>query len=36
MFGWGRKAAVKQRARLLARMIDLIMHGLKTKPWIGC
>lgn len=33
MFGWGRKAAVKQRARLLARMIGLIMHGLKTKPY---
>ena len=33
MFGWGRKAAVKQRARLLARMIGLIMHGLKTKPF---
>jgi hypothetical protein len=28
MFGWGRKAAMKQRAKLLARMIGLITHGL--------
>lgn len=33
MFGSGRKAAVKQRAGLFARMIGLIMHGLKTKPY---
>ena len=33
MLGWGRKAAVKRRAKLLARMIGLIMHGLKTKSY---
>jgi hypothetical protein len=33
MFGWGRKAAVKRRAKLLARMIGLITHGLKTKSY---
>jgi hypothetical protein len=33
MLGWGRKAAVKRRAKLLARMIGLIMHDLKTKSY---
>jgi hypothetical protein len=33
MLGWGRKAAIEKRAKLLARMISLIMHGLKTKPY---
>ena len=33
MLGWGRKAAVEKRAKLLARMINLIMHSLKAKPY---
>jgi hypothetical protein len=33
MLGWGRKAAVEKRAKLLARMVTLIMHGLKSKPY---
>jgi hypothetical protein len=33
MLGWGRKAAVDERAKLLARMINLIMHSLKAKPY---
>jgi hypothetical protein len=33
MLGWGRKAAVEERAKLLARMVALIMHGLKTKTY---
>src|ERR1700692_4907580 len=33
MLGWGRKAAVERRAKLLARMTALIMHGLETKTY---
>jgi len=33
MFSWGRKGAVEKRAKLLARMITLVMHGLKSKPY---
>src|SRR5260370_32103057 len=33
MFGWGRKGAVEKRAKLLSRMIALITHGLKSKPY---
>jgi hypothetical protein len=28
MFSWGRKGDVEKRAKLLARMIALIMHGI--------
>jgi hypothetical protein len=33
MFGGGRKAAVDKRAKLLPRMIGLIVHGLQTKSY---
>jgi hypothetical protein len=33
MFGCGTKPAVKRRAKLLARMIGLILHGLETKSY---
>jgi hypothetical protein len=33
MFGWGRKGAVEKRAKLLARMVTLIVHGLQTKTY---
>jgi hypothetical protein len=33
MLGWGRNAAVEKRAKLLARMIDLIIHSLRTKTY---
>jgi hypothetical protein len=33
MLGWGRKAAVEERAKLLVRMIALIMRGLQTKSY---
>ena len=33
MFGWGRKGAVEKRAKLLARMVTLIVHGLRTKTY---
>jgi hypothetical protein len=33
MFGWGRKRAVEKRAKLLARMVTLITHGLKSKTY---
>ena len=33
MLGWGRRAAVEERAKLLARMTALIMHGIKTKTY---
>jgi hypothetical protein len=33
MFGSGRKAVVEERAKLLARMIALIIRGLQTKSY---
>jgi hypothetical protein len=33
MLGWGRSVAVEKRAKLLARMVALIMHGLETKTY---
>src|SRR5579863_1736947 len=33
MFGWGRKGAVEKRAKLLARMVPLIVHGLQTQTY---
>jgi hypothetical protein len=33
MLGWGRKATVEKRAKLLARMIDLIIYRLQTKTY---
>jgi hypothetical protein len=33
MFGWGRKGAVEKRAKLLARMVTLIVHGLQTQTY---
>jgi hypothetical protein len=33
MFGRGRTAAVEKRAKLLARMSALILHGLQTKTY---
>jgi len=33
MFGWGRSAEVEARAKLLARMIGLIVHARKTKSY---
>jgi hypothetical protein len=33
MLGWGSNAAVEKRAKLLARMVALIMHGLETKTY---
>jgi hypothetical protein len=33
MLGWGRKAAIEKRAKLLARMTALILHGLQTKSY---
>jgi hypothetical protein len=33
MLGWGRKAAIEMRAKLLARMTALILHGLQTKSY---
>ena len=33
MLGWGRNSAVEKRAKLLARMTALIMHGIKTKTY---
>lgn len=33
MFGWARKAAIDQRAKLMARMLQLIINGLRTKSY---
>ena len=33
MLGWGRKAGAEERAKLLARMTALILHGLQTKTY---
>ena len=33
MLGWGRNSAVEKRAKRLARMTPLIMHGLQTKTY---
>jgi hypothetical protein len=33
MLGWGHKAAVEERAKLLARMTALVLHGLQTKTY---
>ena len=33
MPSWARKAEVEERAKLLARMVPLIMHGLQTKSY---
>jgi hypothetical protein len=33
MLGWGRRAAVEERAKLLARMVALILRGLQTKTY---
>ena len=33
MLRWGRSVAVEKRAKLLARMVALIMHGLETKTY---
>jgi hypothetical protein len=33
MLGWGGSVAVEKRAKLLARMVALIMHGLETKTY---
>jgi hypothetical protein len=33
MFGWGRKATVEERAKLIARMINFILYGLQTKTY---
>ena len=33
MLGWGRKAAIEKRAKLLARMTALILQGLQTKSY---
>jgi len=33
MFGWGRSTEVDARAKLLARMIGLILHARKTKSY---
>src|SRR5271170_5061194 len=33
MLGWESKAEVVERARLLARMVPLIMHGLQIKSY---
>ena len=33
MVGWGRKAAVDERAKLIARMVALIVRGLQTKSY---
>jgi hypothetical protein len=33
MLGWGRNAAVEKRAKLLARMTAVILHGLQTKTY---
>ena len=33
MLGWGRKAGAEERAKLLARMAALILHGLQTKTY---
>src|ERR1700727_234515 len=33
MLGWGRKAAIDERAKLLARMTTLVLHGIQTKTY---
>jgi hypothetical protein len=33
MFGWRRKAAVEKRAKQIARMVLLIIDGLRTKTY---
>jgi hypothetical protein len=33
MLGWGRKAGVEERAKLLARMTAFILKGLQTKTY---
>lgn len=33
MLGWGRKGGAEDRAKLLARMTALILHGLQTKTY---
>jgi hypothetical protein len=33
MLGWGRKVGAEERAKLLARMVALILHGLQTKTY---
>ena len=33
MFGWGRKAAVENRAKQIARMLAFIKHGMRTKTY---
>jgi hypothetical protein len=33
LFGWGRKASIDERAKLIARMVGLIIDGLRTKSY---
>jgi hypothetical protein len=33
LFGWGRKASIYERAKLIARMVGLIIDGLRTKSY---
>lgn len=33
MFGWTRKPAVDERAKLIARMMQLIKYGMRTKSY---
>ncbi len=33
MFGWGRKASIDERAKLIARMVGLVIDGLRTKSY---
>jgi hypothetical protein len=33
LFGWGRKAAIDERAKLIVRMVGLIIDGLRTKSY---
>ncbi len=33
MFGWGRKSAVEERAQKIARLVEFIRHGMRTKTY---
>ena len=33
LFGWGRKAPIDERAKLIARMVGLVIDGLRTKSY---
>jgi hypothetical protein len=33
LFGWGRKAPIDERAKLIGRMVGLVIDGLRTKSY---